>query len=82
MDYAKAIKSVADVIAKGSKPLTEAQEMLMAGAMAVFLEKAGQNRRSMPPLTDAMRAVIRNEHTLYQSEDELYAALVEAAAKG
>ena len=33
----------------------------------------------MPPLTDAMRAVLRNEHCVYDSEDALYAALVTAA---
>src|SRR5690606_28563104 len=34
---------------------------------------------AMPPLTDAMRAVLRNEKDLYGSEDELYAALCVAA---
>jgi len=34
----------------------------------------------MPQLTDAMRAVIRNESTVYGSEDELYAALCQAAS--
>lgn len=40
MDYSEAAKSVAETIAKGSKPLTEAQRLVMAGAMAVWLEKA------------------------------------------
>jgi len=40
MDYAEAANSVAETIAKGSKPLTEAQRIVMAGAMAVWLEKA------------------------------------------
>lgn len=33
----------------------------------------------MPALTDAMKAVIRNEKDVYGSEEELYAALVKAA---
>jgi hypothetical protein len=40
MDYSKAINSVADTIKKGSKPLTEAQKSLLAGAMAVWLDVA------------------------------------------
>jgi len=36
---------------------------------------------TMPPLTDAMRAVLRNERDLYGSEDELYAALCVAAGE-
>jgi hypothetical protein len=40
MDYSEAANSVAETIAKGSKPLTEAQKMLMAGAMAVWMDKA------------------------------------------
>jgi hypothetical protein len=40
MDYSAAVNSVAETIAKGSKPLTEAQRRVMAGAMAVWLEKA------------------------------------------
>lgn len=35
----------------------------------------------MPPLTDAMRAVIRNETDVYDSEDSLYAALCTAASQ-
>ena len=34
---------------------------------------------AMPPLTDTMRAVLRNEHDVYGDEDALYAALCEAA---
>ncbi|MEI2416159.1 hypothetical protein V8Z80_08235 [Orrella sp. JC864] len=34
---------------------------------------------AMPALTDAMRAVLRNERDVYGSEDALYAALVAAA---
>lgn len=45
MDYSKAINSVADTISKASKPLSEAQKMLMAGAMAVWLEKAATDER-------------------------------------
>lgn len=33
----------------------------------------------MPPLTDTMRAVLRNEHYVYDTEDDLYAALCVAA---
>jgi len=40
MDYSKAAELVADTIAKGSTPLTKEQKILMAGAMAVWLEKA------------------------------------------
>ncbi|WP_186077518.1 DUF551 domain-containing protein [Burkholderia gladioli] len=34
---------------------------------------------TMPPLTDAMRAVLTNENCIYGTPDELYAALVMAA---
>ncbi len=37
--------------------------------------------KSMPPLTDAMRSVLRNDRGAYQSEDDLYAALCEAAGR-
>lgn len=40
---------------------------------------AAQAQPIMPPLTDAMRAVIRNEHDVYGNEDALYAALCAAA---
>ena len=40
---------------------------------------ASQSR--MPPLTDAMRAVIRNENDVYGDEDALYAALCNAASE-
>ena len=40
---------------------------------------AAQARPTMPALTDAMRAVLRNEHCVYDSEDTLYAALCNAA---
>src|SRR5690606_24092966 len=40
---------------------------------------AAQAQPSMPALTDAMRAVIRNEHDVYGNEDALYAALCAAA---
>jgi hypothetical protein len=36
---------------------------------------------TLPPLTDSMRAVLRNEKGTYQSEDELYAALVAASTQ-
>lgn len=36
---------------------------------------------AMLALTDAMRAVIRNENDIYGTEDELYAALCDAAGK-
>ncbi|WP_369055427.1 Lar family restriction alleviation protein, partial [Burkholderia gladioli] len=34
---------------------------------------------TMPPLNDAMRAVLTNENCVYGTPDELYAALVKAA---
>lgn len=34
---------------------------------------------TMPPLNDAMRAVLTNENCIYGTPDELYAALVKAA---
>lgn len=34
---------------------------------------------AMPPLTEAMRAVLRNENDIYGSEDAMYAALCDAA---
>ncbi|PRH35240.1 hypothetical protein, partial [Burkholderia gladioli] len=34
---------------------------------------------TMPPLNDAMRAVLTNENCIYGTPDELYAALVMAA---
>ncbi|WP_186055726.1 hypothetical protein [Burkholderia gladioli] len=34
---------------------------------------------TMPPLNDAMRAVLTNENCIYGTPDELYAALVRAA---
>ena len=40
MDYSKAADAVAETIAKCGKPLTDDQKMLMAGAMAVWMEKA------------------------------------------
>ena len=39
----------------------------------------GQAQPIMPPLTDSMRAVIRNENDVYGDEDALYAALCDAA---
>src|SRR5690606_31068723 len=38
-----------------------------------------QAQPTMPALTDAMRAVLRNEREVYESEDALYAALCDAA---
>ncbi|WP_186076370.1 hypothetical protein [Burkholderia gladioli] len=35
---------------------------------------------TMPPLNDAMRAVLTNENCIYGTPDELYAALVKAAS--
>lgn len=40
-----------------------------------------QQASAMLALTDAMRAVIRNENDIYGTEDELYAALCGAAGK-
>jgi hypothetical protein len=40
---------------------------------------AARARPTMPALTDAMRAVLRNEHDVYLTEDALYAALCDAA---
>lgn len=51
------------------------REMARLEARIRELEQAS----SMPVLTEAMRAVIRNEHGAYDSEDALYAALREAA---
>ncbi|WP_323016389.1 hypothetical protein [Castellaniella sp.] len=42
-------------------------------------EIPAQAQPTMPPLTEAMRAVLRNEHCVYDSEDALYAALCNAA---
>lgn len=36
-------------------------------------------QNTMPPLNDAMRAVLLNEHCVYGSADELYSALCKAA---
>lgn len=44
-----------------------------------YLVYAAQAQPTMPALTDAMRAVLRNEHCVYESEDALYAALCDAA---
>src|SRR5690606_8177501 len=38
-----------------------------------------QAQPAMPPLTEAMRAVLRNENDIYGDEDALYAALCDAA---
>ena len=40
--------------------------------------RAAVPQATMPKLTDAMRAVLRNEHCIYGSEDDLYAALCNA----
>ncbi|WP_368640619.1 hypothetical protein ABRZ04_05400 [Castellaniella ginsengisoli] len=40
---------------------------------------AAQAQPIMPPLTDSMRAVLRNENDVYGDEDALYAALCNAA---
>lgn len=40
MDYSKATEAIAGTIAKVSKPLTESQKMVMAGAIAVWMDKA------------------------------------------
>jgi len=45
MDYSMAINSVADTIRKAGRPLTEAQKMLMAGAVSVWLEKVATDER-------------------------------------
>lgn len=45
MDYSKAIDSVADTLNRAGNPMTEAQKMLMAGAMAVWLDKAVTEER-------------------------------------
>ncbi|MFT0533999.1 hypothetical protein ACMHYJ_14395 [Castellaniella hirudinis] len=50
------------------------------GAAVRYLpDVAAQAQPTMPPLTHAMRAVLRNEHCVYDSEDTLYAALGAAA---
>lgn len=45
MDHSEVAASIADTIAKGSKKLTEDQRLLMAGALAVWLEKAQEEAR-------------------------------------
>ncbi|WP_368655445.1 hypothetical protein ABRY94_11980 [Castellaniella ginsengisoli] len=40
---------------------------------------AAQAQPAMPPLTEAMRAVLRNENDVYGDEDALYSALCDAA---
>ncbi len=52
---------------------------LPAGTKLYVGPVAAQAQPTMPQLTDAMRAVLRNEHCVYDSEDDLYAALCDAA---
>ena|GEM_PF-2372040 len=49
------------------------------GLWALRIARSTPQPATMPPLADAMRAVLRNERCVYGSEDELYAALCEAA---
>src|SRR5690606_4787850 len=61
---------------------TKAAGDLGAGVHDLFAAPvAAQAQPSMPALTDEMRAVLRNEHCVYDSEDALYAALCEAAGQ-
>lgn len=53
-------------------------------AVVRYLERLAASRApsgamQMPRLTDAMRAVLRNEHDIHGSEDALYLALADAA---
>ncbi len=62
--------------AKGSDGVVRMVPAIEGDAQAPV---AAQAQPTMPPLTDAMRAVLRNEHCVYDSEDALYAALCAAA---
>lgn len=55
---------------------TGAQIVAAGRALIASLESS---RLPFPPLNKAMRAVIRNEKCRYDSEDELYTALIQAA---
>lgn len=58
---------------------SEMQEYARAAVEADRQRRGEPVEPTMPPLTDAMRAVLRNEHCVYDSEDALYAALCDAA---
>jgi hypothetical protein len=42
MDYSKAARDIASTIEKGSVKLTESQFLILAGGLAVYLEKSYQ----------------------------------------
>ncbi|MFT0546976.1 hypothetical protein ACMHYO_11610 [Allopusillimonas ginsengisoli] len=71
---------VAEVLSnrKGNDTST-IDKALPAGTKLYAAPVAAQAQPTMPPLTDAMRAVLRNEHCVYDSDDALYAALCDAA---
>jgi len=68
-DYAAIVKSVADTIAKGGKPLTEAQYMLLTGSLAVWLDKCLHEYGQAVRDRDAEIAEKSTAHVQFQSQD-------------
>lgn len=58
--------------------ITERPEAIAELAKIALASLSDAAQATMPPLTDAMRAVLRNENCIYGTEDELYTALCEA----
>lgn len=58
---------------------TDLKPYVYAAARALLSRYATPQASAMPPLNDAMRAVIDNERDVYASPDALYAALCDAA---
>lgn len=52
MDTMKAIEATADAIALSSRALNEDQRILLAGAMAVWLDKAFKEGQQSKPIPD------------------------------
>ena len=46
MDYSKVADSIAETIAKSTEPLAPIQRQVLAGAVAVWIEKAIKNERT------------------------------------
>ena len=59
-DYSDIARSIERTIAKGGKPLTEAQYMLMTGALAVWLDKA---EARIKELEEENKRRISHDHT-------------------
>ncbi|WP_186130156.1 hypothetical protein [Burkholderia gladioli] len=63
----------------GAAPWYDVPERFLASTVRRLLAASPAPAITMPPLNDAMRAVLTNENCIYGTPDELYAALVKAA---